>query len=100
MVLYMQPVAEMSTCMQDQHNIETGMQRARQGELGGLLLVSPPDKKPVVDIAQRVGHEGLTLIMPPLSINNKFVLVVPAKMNRSSALVKWQSRAQRQQQKA
>lgn len=35
-------------------------------------------KQPVVDIAQRVGHEGLALVVPPLAIHNELILVVAA----------------------
>lgn len=41
-------------------------------------LLRPPYKKPIVDIAEGVWHEGLGFIMTPLAIHNEFVLVVAA----------------------
>lgn len=39
--------------------------------------VWPPDKEPVVDIAQWVGHVWLCFVMAPFSVDDEFVLVVP-----------------------
>ena len=39
--------------------------------------INPSDKQPIVDIAQRVGHERCGFIMSPLSVNDEFILVVP-----------------------
>ena len=43
-----------------------------------LLRLHSPHKQPVVDIAQRVRHVWLRLIVPPLAIDYEFVLMVPA----------------------
>jgi hypothetical protein len=42
------------------------------------LALRFPHKQPVINVAQRVRHEGLAFIVAPLAINNEFVLVVAA----------------------
>lgn len=42
-------------------------------------LLRPAYEEPVVDIAERVWHEGLRFIMAPLAIHDEFVLVVAAR---------------------
>ena len=56
-----------------------GMSGLSLGLLPGVLRLRlwSPHEQPVVDIAQRVGHEGLRLIVAPLPINNELILVVP-----------------------
>ncbi len=60
-----------------QHLMQAMMQELVAPALLRMRL-RPPHKQPVVDVAERVGHERLRLVMPPLAIYNKFVLVVPA----------------------
>jgi hypothetical protein len=42
----------------------------------GLLNVYP-----VVHIPKRIGHERLGLVVPPLAINDEFVLMIPAQQS-------------------
>lgn len=37
----------------------------------------PPDKQPIVDVAQRIRHVRLALIVPPGAVHNELVLMVP-----------------------
>ena len=43
-----------------------------------LRPVRSPDEEPIIDVSQRIRHEWLRLIMPPLAIHYELVLVVPA----------------------
>lgn len=43
-------------------------------------------KQPVVHIPQRIRHERLALVVPPLAINNELVLVIPASKARGQGL--------------
>ena len=54
-----------------------GRQRhARRRAARRAPAVCPPHKKPVVDVAQGVGHEGRRLIVAPGAIDDELVLVV------------------------
>jgi hypothetical protein len=44
----------------------------------GLALFRPSYKEPVVDVAKRIWHEWLRFIVAPLTIHNKFVLMITA----------------------
>lgn len=43
------------------------------------LCLWPPHKQPVVDVAEGVRHERLRLIVPPLTVHDELVLMVPAR---------------------
>lgn len=55
-----------------------------------VVRLRPPHKQPVVHIAQRVGHVGLRLVMPPLAVHNEFVLVVAGAGRQPGRGIGWE----------
>lgn len=39
----------------------------------------PSDEQPVVDVSERIRHEGLALVVPPFSIHDELVLMIPGR---------------------